>query len=100
MEDQPSMNQQNASEKKLYFVISPEDGMWVARGLQHKVVTYGESLEEVRRNIDAVVWGYRETKTLDTVGPAEAQYWAKFIEAHKMGRNLDDFLDEPVENED
>ncbi len=84
---------------KLYFVILPEDGVWVAHGLQKNVVTHGESLQEIRENIYALVEGYRTLvsgETLETLPKAEPKYWELFIEAMKAGRDLDTYLATPV----
>lgn len=80
----------------LFFVIFPEDGVWVAHGLQHNIVTHGESLHEVRENIDLLIKGYNELapEAIDQAPIAAARYWELFLHAVKNNRNLDQVCDE------
>lgn len=88
---------------KLYFVIFPEDGVWVAHGLQKNIVTHGESLTEIRENISAIFEGYSKIVSkaaLDRIPPAEDKHWQMWLEAVREGRDLDDYLDTPVDSDE
>lgn len=84
----------------LGFVVFQEEGVWVAHGLQHNIVTHGECLSEVRENIDLVVEGYilkGGVEAIKRVPRADSRYWEMYVEAIKAGRDLDAYLDAPVE---
>lgn len=82
-------------DKPLFFVIFPEDGVWVAHGLQHNIVTHGESLHEVRENIDLLLKGYSEQapRAIQQTPQADAYYWELFTHAVKNKRNIDEICD-------
>lgn len=83
----------------LFFVIFPEDGVWVAHGLQHNMVTHGESLQEVRENIDLVFEAYCQQGGYASLPKADSDKWELFTYAMKAGRDLDKMLEEPVQEE-
>ncbi len=85
--------------EEIYFVIFPEDGVWVAHGLQHNVVTHGESLQEIRENIEVILEGYQKAGGFSGVPRADATLWEKFIYALKRGHHLDEYLDSPVQED-
>lgn len=78
----------------LYFVVYPEDGVWVAHGLQHNVVTHGESLHEVRENIDVILEAYARSGGYAMLPKAEPNKWELYLYAFKSGRFLDAVLSE------
>jgi predicted RNase H-like HicB family nuclease len=78
----------------LNFVIYREDGVWVAHGLEHNIVTHGESLHEIRDNIDAVFDAYLSSGFLEKVPKASPYQWQQYNTAVESGRNLDDHLAE------
>ena len=83
-------------EGSLFFVVFPEDGVWVAHGLQHNIVTHGESLHEIRENIDLLIRGYNEHApgAIASAPQAESKYWEMFTHALKNNRNLDAVCDD------
>jgi len=89
----PDMN------KSLYFVVLPEDGVWVAHGIQHNIVTHGESLIEIRDNIRLVIGAYLERcpEAIKTFPPAAPKYWTMLGEAVNANRNLDEYLDSSLD---
>ena len=86
------------TEVNLAFVIFLDNGVWVAHGMEHNVVTHGESLEEIRENIDVIVEAYARTG-LGAIPKANAELWAMFNNARKAGRNLDDYLKAPCHDD-
>ena len=86
-----SVNEMDTNEP-LFFVIFPEDGVWVAHGLQHNVVTSGKTLPQVKANLEAVFRLHVQRKTLDLVPEANAELWKRFAYALRYGKTLDEAI--------
>ena len=82
----------------MFFVVFCEECVWVAHGLQHNIVTHGESLSEVRDNIRWLMRGHAELTpdAVRKIPQAPPEMWEKFISAVEGGRNLDEHLDGDV----
>ncbi|MFN8140086.1 MAG: hypothetical protein U0R49_09850 [Fimbriimonadales bacterium] len=80
--------------EKLHFVVFREGSTFVAQGLQHNIVTVGESLSEVKENIDAVVKAYREAGLVEGIERAPDEYWQRYVLAIQDSQYLEDHLNE------
>ncbi|GEM_PF-5838425 len=86
---------------RVNFVVFMDEGVWVAHGIEHNLVTSGPTLQTVRKRINALVRAYREeSKRLkeDLIGkipPAPDDIRERFNEAVASGRYLDDHCEAP-----
>jgi len=88
--------------KQLDFVVYPGDCGWIAQGMQLNMVTHGESLSEVRTNIDRIfeAYGTLAPDAMNKLPVADPSVWAKYKNAIRNGRDLDEYLSKEVEVEE
>lgn len=76
----------------LYFVVFREEDQWVAIGLQRTVIAYATTLRRLRENIELTLQLYREdeSRSIERLPSAKAEYWEMFIAALEAGQTLED----------
>ena len=79
----------------LSFVILREEGNLAARCLQKNIAILGDSLSDVRENVDSFVEGSNDPdlkRVIEELPRASENYWDLYQEACEKGNFLDEYL--------